>query len=486
MLPKISILKTPPQTWIILSVSFGLLTGLGLVRLESFRIHGVWLLPTFCLCGMTLHRHRIFGLPMLVLCGVLVGLLRGQTFFSKAAVYKSVNGRTETIQATALTDGHYENGQYSFDVGNVSLLDRGAQVLPGKGVAGTQGINAVSRGDKLQLRGKLYATRGSRQFGMSYAKGKVISQDFSYLRTIRQRFTSGVHNLVPEPVGSFGLGLLIGQRSDLPKTVSDDLSRAGLTHIVAVSGYNLTIIVQILRSQLKRGSKYQTTLVSFLLIVCFVLLTGFSASIVRASIVSLFGLSAWYYGRTARPLVLVVFPAALTALWNPFYLWSDVGWYLSFLAFFGVLTLAPLWQQRREQKHGRITTIGRLTRESLAAQLMTMPIIMYIFGRVSLIGLFANLIVVPLVPLAMLFTLVSGIAGMLIPSIGGWLGLPSTVLLNYMLDITHLLAKLRHASISYSLPLYYVLVIYMCILMYTSLLWRKVRRYATITDENDS
>ncbi|MCA9330932.1 ComEC/Rec2 family competence protein [Candidatus Saccharibacteria bacterium] len=400
-------------------------------------------------------------------------------------VYQQLYGRTETIQATALTDGYYENGQYSFDIGSVTLASEDGRQLPGKGKAGTQGLNAVFQGDVVELHGRMYATRGSRQFGMSYAQGTVVGHQTSFLQRIRQRFTSGVHSTVPEPLGSFGLGLLIGQRTDLPELISDDLSRAGLTHIVAVSGYNLTIIIQIIRSRLQRGSKYQTTVLSASLIICFVLVTGFSASIVRASIVSLLSLWAWYYGRVVRPLVLVFLPAALTALWNPFYLWSDVGWYLSFLAFFGVLTLAPLWQQRPGQQNGRITVVGQLVRESLAAQLMTMPIIMYIFGRVSFVGLIANLVVVPLVPLAMLLTFVAGVVGMFVSQIGGWMGLPATVLLNYMLDITHLLASVAHASIDYRLSLSDMLLLYGCVLVYVSLLWRKVHRHAKITDETD-
>src|SRR5205807_2186671 len=103
-----------------------------------------------------------------------------------------------------------------------------------------------------------------------------------------------------------------------------------------VSGYNLTIIIRGL-NRLKLGSKYQRLILSLAFIAFFVLVTGFSASIVRAAIVSTLSLWAWFYGRKIRAVLLIAFTAALTGLINPFYIWGDLGWYLSFLAFFGVL-----------------------------------------------------------------------------------------------------------------------------------------------------
>lgn len=142
-----------------------------------------------------------------------------------------------------------------------------------------------------------------------------------------------MQSALPEPAASFGLGLLIGQRSTIPKSVSLQLAAVGLTHVVAVSGYNLTIIMRAVRKLLRKRSKYQSTVASLLLIGIFLLFTGFSASIVRAAIVSTLSLWAWYYGRTFRPIVLILLAAVITAGVYPIYLWSDIGWYLSFLAF---------------------------------------------------------------------------------------------------------------------------------------------------------
>lgn len=466
-----------------MALSLGVLLGLAGARLR-LPIEITTLLVITLLCGVVIHKHSTLRLVGFLVVGIVVGIWRGGYFLSRADGYQQLYGKTVTLLVTATSDGYYEDQQYSFDAGSVQYIHDGqAHELPGKGVIRTQGLSTVSRGDQVQVTGRVYRTRGSRQFGMSYAQGSIISSHRLWTDRIRQSFSAGVRNTLPEPLASFGLGLLIGQRTDLPDSVSDDLSRAGLTHIIAVSGYNLTIIVQAVRRRMGNWSKYQATVIAIGLMAVFVLITGFSASIVRASIVSGLSLWVWYYGRSIKPLMLVLFPAAATALWNPFYVWSDIGWYLSFLAFFGVLTIAPLWEQRRLARTGRTTAVGQLVREAFAAQLMTIPIIMYIFGRVSLIGLLANVVVVPLVPAAMLATTIAGIGGMLVPAFVTWLGLPATVLLNYMLDITHVLASFGQATVSRAISGFQMIIMYTCIVAATLILWKKTPQNAILTDE---
>ncbi|MGB4966830.1 MAG: ComEC/Rec2 family competence protein, partial [Candidatus Saccharimonadales bacterium] len=172
----------------------------------------------------------------------------------------------------------------------------------------------------------------------------------------------------------------------------------------------------------------------------FLLFTGASASIVRASIVSTLSLAAWYYGRRVRPLLLVLGPAALTAYANPVYVWSDIGWYLSFLAFFGILMIAPkvlelLYPGRQPP------LLVQVAVETFAAELMTIPLILYIFGQVSFVGLLANVLVVSMIPLAMLLCLLAGIAGIALPMLAGLIALPARYLLTYMIDTALVLSR---------------------------------------------
>jgi competence protein ComEC len=294
-----------------------------------------------------------------------------------------------------------------------------------------------------------------------------------------------MQSALPEPQASFGMGLLIGDKSTLPKTATDNLSAVGLTHIIAVSGYNLTIIVLAVRRLLRKRSKYQSTAMATILIGLFVLLTGSSASIVRAAIVSMLSIIAWYYGRKIRPLLLITFTAAITAFWNPLYIWSDAGWYLSFLAFYGVLVLAPLIHRRFFANKPR-GVLGLLIIESLCAQIMTAPYIIYTFKQLSLVALPANVLVVPLVPLAMMLSLIAGLGGMFVVSIAGWLAWPAKLVMTYMLDLAALFARIPHALLTRSLPISGLIVMYLAVLLVSVTLGHNVIRRATITDVNTS
>lgn len=429
-------------------------------------------LPVCSLCavGIVLATPRKGIVPTIcagVACGVL-GICRGSLFMSHLADYQSLFRKPQVFTAIAENDAIYgKQGQLSFDVNHIKTSQ---QKLVGKIRVEGLGAPMVYRGDELQISGSLSPTKGSAQARVSFAKLAVVGRGHSPIDDFRRRFIAGLQSALPEPEASFGAGLLIGQRSTIPKEISDQLSVTGLTHLVAVSGYNLTIIIVAVRKILGKASKFQSTIAAAMLMLVFVLITGFSASIVRAALVSSLSLVAWYYGRRFKPLLLISFAAALTAGWNPYYLWSDIGWYLSFLAFFGVLLVAPYLVQLASR--GRSPkTVGALLGETISAQALTLPIIMYIFGRVSLIGLVANALVVPLVPLAMLLTLFAGIGGMF-GSVGGWIAWPASFLLTYMIDITGIFSRFPHAAVQHTISLATMIMAYVAIAIFTLILWR--------------
>jgi competence protein ComEC len=211
--------------------------------------------------------------------------------------------------------------------------------------------------------------------------------------------------------------------------------------------------------------------------------TGFSASIVRAAIVSLLTLWAWFYGRRIKPLVLISFTAALTGMFSPFYVWGDLGWYLSFLAFFGVLIIAPIISARASSKPPKILTAVLI--ETFSAQIMTQPLIMMTFGQFSLIALIANLLVVPLVSLAMLLSAIAAAAGTWAAPVAGWFALPAKILLTYMLDIVHIMANIPSQFLRLTITPAMMLGCYASVLIATLAAYRHIRlKNGIITDIN--
>lgn len=432
------------------------LAGLALSRRISFEPQA-WILllaPLFLLLG---RRDRV-SLLLVVTLGLGIGLWRGTIFMQKLTDIKALSGQVVTIQATAKSDSVYSFGsQLEFTAGEVVLTQPEQKRLAGIFKISGFGVPMVYRGDQVEVTGKLYPMRGSNQARIAYAQLGKISQDTSLLNAITRRFSAGIQNALPEPVASFGLGILVGQRNTMPEEMNEQLKTVGLVHIVAVSGYNLTILIRGV-SRLRLGSKYQQLVLSLSLIAVFVVITGFSASIVRAALVSMLGLLAWYYGRQVRPVLLLLFAAALTAMARPFYIWGDLGWYLSFLAFFGILVIGPTIIRRFFKRQPRLLTLVVI--ETLAAEVMALPLIMMIFGELSLIALLANAIIVPLVPLAMLLSAVAGLAGMLIAPIAGWFAWPAVLLMTFMLDVVQVLSKVPSALVHVTISLAAMLIFY--------------------------
>jgi len=446
------------------------LLGLGLARKTSL-IPNLWLLVVLPLLFLFKDK-RVSYLLIISVFGLVIGFWRGGQYMQNVYQLSDLFGKGVTIEATASSDAIYaKNSQIEFTATDIRLLQPRQKNLSGSFKISGFGEPMIYRGDIVRVSGKLYPSRGSNQGRISYAKLSRFSAGHNYFNDLSRRFNAGMQNALPEPLASFGLGLLIGQRSTLPLDITAALTAVGLVHIVAVSGYNLTIIVRGI-GRLRLGSKFQRLILSLALIVSFTLITGFSASIVRAALVSALSLWAWYYGRRIKPLVLISFAAAATALWNPFYVWGDLSWYLSFLAFFGVLVIGPAVTQRLFRK-----TPGMLTQvliETLAAELMTLPLILMTFGQLSLVALAANIFIVPLVPLAMLLSAAAGVTGIFLPQLAGWVAWPARLLLTYMLDLIRLLSDIPSVFIQRSISAMTMIGSYLVVVLITLIMYKKL------------
>ncbi len=471
-------MKKYHRTTLITLFCLSILGGLGLARVINFTPQ-IWLLTLSPLL-LAARKQRIIGLYLLVLMGFGVGLWRGTVYMQKLSMLDSYIGQKVTVQGKVLADSVYgKNSQVDFQIGGVWLLGPDSHPLTGKIRVSGFGIHMAYKGDTVRAYGKLYPGLGSYQGRISYAQLETIAASHNWLNDGARRFSAGMQNALPEPQASFALGLLVGQRNTLPAIITNQLIMVGLVHIVAVSGYNLTVLVRAAQ-RLGVRSKYQRLIVSLGLILAFVLVTGFSASIVRAAVVSVLSLLAWYYGLRVRPAVLITLAAALTALFNPFYIWGDLGWYLSFLAFFGIMVIAPAVSARIFSRPPKLMTAVVL--ETLSAEVMTLPLIMMSFSQLSLIALVANALVVPLVPFAMLLSAVAAGAGALIPQFAGWLAWPARLLLTYMLDVVHLLANLPSIFIHRSIGLGYMLALYALALAGVAILRHKLARSSKKVD----
>jgi len=173
--------------------------------------------------------------------------------------------------------------------------------------------------------------------------------------------------------------------------------------------------------------------------------------------------------------------AAITVLINPSYIWGDLGWQLSFAAFAGVMVLAPLLQSYffGDKKKN---TIRQIFIETSSAFIVTAPILASAFGQLSNVAVVANLLVLPLVPLAMLLTFVAGISALLLPSLAPLIALPASWLLGYMVNVAVYLSKLSWAVSDVDVPDYGVATCYVLIVGACLYMWRVTKH--SLSDSN--
>ena len=431
------------RTTLWLMGSLSVIAGVAVARI-GWSLNADYVVACCIMLALRGWRRSWLSLFMIIVAGVGFGWWRGELYMQTLHRYQTWFYRPVTITAQAAEDGVYgQNTQLTFAAARICLPS--GETVAGKMQISGFGLNAVFQGDDVQVTGKLYPSRGSTQARLSFAQLTLLHHHQSLASDTKRMFTAGLQSALPEPLASFALGLLIGQRATLPDDVKQALLMVGLTHIIAVSGYNLTIMLHASRGLLAHRSKRLATVLSLSLIFGFLALSGLCASIVRAAIVSVLSIWATYYGRTFKPLQLIMLAAAITAWANPFYLWGDASWYLSFLAFYGVLIVAPAFMTRL--RRFRSSLVLSVAVESICAELMTLPYVLYAFGQMSFIALPANIAVVIFVPLAMLLSMIAGLAGMLVPNLAGWFAWPARLLLTYMLDIAHLFASLPHVFV---------------------------------------
>lgn len=422
-------------------VSF--LCGLGLVA-AGVQLDWVWAIATMSLLLCVRRRRIIFATPAVIVVGAVVGIAHGSDMAQQLTGYAQFYGQKVHVEGSVAEDTTYDD-----DHQRVMLLADvtvNGQPLPGKVRVKSLAPAEPRRGDRVRAFGKLYDGFGNYQAAVYFADMSVVSVADNPIDVLRREFAARLYSLLPDTQAGLGLGFLLGIKASVPDTLNDQLKLLGLTHIVVASGYNLTVLVRLARRLFATTSHYVMTLASGAMIVCFVAITGFSPSMSRAALVAGLCVLAWYYGRRVHPALLIACAATITAAINPLYLWGDIGWWLSFLAFAGVMLLAPLLQRRIYGKK-EPKLLGQMVVETIAAEITTLPLILMIFGHLSVLSLVANVLVVPMIPIAMLLTFVAGAAGWFAPFIA-W---PAIWLLTCMCQLVQLLAGISWASVPLSI-----------------------------------
>lgn len=470
-------------SWLIATGCTGIIAGVILsLYIGHFRSIE-WVIVSLCLFIVSIINKKYFGVLCVLVAGVIFGVWRGGLQLESQTGFEQFYNTNVSVVGQVSEDPTYDSG------GDLRMRLKNVEVngnsIGGELWSATSQRVDVKRSDVVSLQGSL--TKGFGNIPAAVFRSRISEinrQDYADIgRDTRDWFASGIRESVREPEASLGSGFLLGQKTALPEKLDNELRLLGLTHIVVASGYNLTILVRFARRAFAKVSRFTGLTVSAALVYGFVQVTGYSPSMTRAALITAISLLAWYYGRKMHPLVLLPFSAAITVVINPAYAWGDIGWLLSFTSFIGVILLSPLihayfWG---EDKPGNIRQV---TVETLSAQLLTLPIIVYVFGQYSPLALLANLLILPFIPVAMGLTAIAGAGGILLPAHASIIGWPAETLMGYMTVVVDYLATWPLASSEIEFSLTTVIVSYIAIFTLLIFLWRrtgyKLREYNVI------
>ena len=272
----------------------------------------------------------------------------------------------------------------------------------------------------------------------------------------------GLGRVVPEPEAALGAGILLGVRASIAPAISDAFTRAGLTHVIAISGWNIAIVAAVVaalaRPLARRpGGRWTTAVIAVSAVAGYVVLVGASPSVVRAALMAGCMLVARLGGSRAHAASSLELAALVMLIVAPAVLW-DVGFQLSLLATAGLIWFGAPVERRLAAWPAWVREPVALT---LAAQLTTLPVILVNFERLSLVSPIANVLVVPFVPLAMLFSAVASVSGVLdaavhLPALGEALtwftGGAAWLVLRVMIAIGMAVASVPLAAVEVSVP----------------------------------
>lgn len=249
--------------------------------------------------------------------------------------------------------------------------------------------------------------------------------------SLGERIALNSENILPQPQSSLLMGMVLGVKATMPKEFKTTLERTGTIHIVVVSGQNLTLLAGFIMALAKYLGRKKTLVLTLSVLSLYSVLTGFEVPVIRAALMFLFVSIAQFFNRESEAPWILVITALLMLVFNPNWMLS-ISFQLSFLATIGVVMVAPVFIER-------FKFLPNIIKEdfsvSLAAFLMTLPVIAVNFHRISLIGVLVNVFVLWTVPAVMISGALAIIVFLISPVLGSILAFFPGILLTYFVYI---------------------------------------------------
>lgn len=482
-------MKKIHPSFILLFFAIGILAGAILVAVlhTAFFESLLWLfLALAFLLFAFLTSRKISIIPALV-AGIILVFFRASPAFLSQGYISQFIGQNVTISGTISKDPEESNGKYNLKLTNLKIYLENQSIdqleTPPTEVEGTlftQVTNSdLQRSDIITISGELSAGFGSFIATIYRPEIKAINrpEPGDVFLKIRNFFANRIKQFIPEPENGLALGYLLGQKSGVDKTFQETLQLIGLTHIIVASGAHLSTLTGFARKLFGKVSRFASFLVAIVATLFFIGITGLSASMLRAGLVSGLSLLLWYFGREIHPLRLIILIAATTLIYNPFYA-TDLAWLLSFLSFSAILVAAPAIVRFLYGKDRKPSFISSTLISSFTAALLTAPVLLYFFGQISLVSIFANLLILPTIPIAMGLTFLTGIFALFLPPIASLFGYLAKLILDYQISVASFFGEQKHFLLAIEPNNAFVFLLYLplIVVIFTTIIFKQIKR----------
>ncbi len=303
-------------------------------------------------------------------------------------------------------------------------------------------------------------------FIVPYAKTAVLADGhgnfvISALLQFKHTFMERIEVSIPHPHSGLAEGLLLGVKQGLGEELEEAFRTTGIMHIVVLSGYNMMLIITFTSFFLAFFFPQRIEIiVGAVLIIAFACLVGLGASVLRASAMALLILLARATGRTYDVVRALVLVGVFMLLLNPLLLVYDVGFQLSFVATLGLILFSP-HVSRYTTFMPEIFGLREFLTTTVAVQIFVTPILLYQIGSFSIVAVLVNVLVLPMVPVAMLFTFLTGLASFMSSSLALLLGYFAYASLAYIIVIAETFARIPLAEVTVpAFPFFVVVIVY--------------------------
>lgn len=262
---------------------------------------------------------------------------------------------------------------------------------------------------------KQYLQRSGAYAGLKADRVMVIKSSSPWLWQLRQRIISSQSRWLESPKGLLLSSIVLGRRAvDLPYDIRDRFIGVGLAHILAASGFHVSLLLGFVLLVTKRLGSRTRLGIGITILLIYIGLTGVQPSVIRAALMGVGALVGLVTERKIIPTGSLFLAAWLMLLVNPLWIW-DLGFQLSFLATFGLIVgVAPIVKQLDWLP----PTVANAVAIPLAATIWTLPLIMYVFKAVATYSILVNLIATPLITLVSLGGMISAAAAIIFPPVG--------------------------------------------------------------------